>query len=404
MVECGVDIIEIERIKSAVERNESFLGRVFSKNEIKYFKAKGERFETLAGIYAAKEAFVKYKKTGIRGLELSEISVEHESLGAPFVVFRGERMAVSLSISHNKTHAVAVVCGEGGSLPKCEGMKKLIPVRKSDAHKGDCGRVFVVAGSEGMTGAAILAARGALRSGAGLVTVGTVASERQVVACGSAETMTVGLSEKNGMLSREGTEKIIEYAKKSDCVVFGPGLGRCEDIFLILERLLSEYEGKLVLDADGLFALSGNCDILKKRRCGVVLTPHPGEMSFLSGKPVDEIQKNRSAVAVEFAKRYDVTVLLKGKGTVVSGGTEAQGLYINSTGNCGMATGGMGDVLSGIIGAFLAQGMDTFDAAVLGAYIHGKAGDIGAMRLGTHGLLAGDVAELVPEAIRSEMD
>lgn len=404
MVECGVDIIEIERIKSAVEKNKGFLGRVFSKSEIEYFQAKGESFETLAGFFAAKEAFVKYKKTGVRGLELSEISVEHERLGAPFVVFRGKRAEVSLSISHNKTHAVAVVCGEESRLSGNEEMKRLIPVRKKDAHKGDCGRVFVVAGSAGMTGAAVLAARGALRSGAGLVTVGTVESERRVVACGSVEAMTVGLSEKDGMLSFDAIEKLVEYAGKADCVVFGPGLGRCEDVFFLLKKLLSEYEGKLVLDADGLFALSRDCDILRNRRCKVVVTPHPGEMSFLSGQSVCEIQKNRSAVATAFAERYGVTVLLKGEKTVVSDGTASGGLYINSTGNCAMATGGMGDVLSGVIGAFLAQGMTPFDAAVLGAYIHGKAGDIGLKKFGVHGLLAGDVAELVPEAIRTELE
>ena len=253
MMQCGIDIIEVSRIRDAVEKTNGFLERVFSKKEIEYFEASGRRYETLAGFFAAKEAFAKYKKTGIRGLELSEISVEHEKLGAPFVFFRGEKQTVSLSISHNKTQAVAVVCGCGETIETVgdKRMKALIPKRAEDANKGSCGRVFIVAGSEGMTGAAILAARGALRSGAGLVTVGTVASERPVVAVAVVEAMTLALDGTDGRLAMSSSEKICDFAKKSDCVVFGPGLGRNEHIHSILKELLTHYEGVLVIDADG---------------------------------------------------------------------------------------------------------------------------------------------------------
>lgn len=400
---CGVDIIEISRIRGAVERNSSFLSKVFSENEIEYFRANGERFESLAGFFAAKEAFVKYKKTGIRGLGLSEISVEHEGLGAPFVVFRGERQKVSLSISHGKTHAVAVVCGEDDlNLPVCEEARELIPKRAEDANKGECGRVLVVAGSEGMTGAACLAARGALRCGAGLVTVAVPRSERPIVASGVQEAMTVALDECDGMIVSSSMKKILEFAKRSQAVVFGPGLGRNGDMHHILRGILSEYEGTLIIDADGLNALSKNCDILRERKCSVVITPHPGEMSRLVKKTVEEIQNNREAVAAEFAAEYGVAVVLKGKNTVIAG--ESGELKINFTGNCGMATGGTGDVLSGAVAAFAAQGLKSFDGAVLGAYIHGKAGDIAAQKLGVHGMLAGDLAECLPLAIKSELE
>lgn len=406
MMNCGVDIIEIERIKQAVEKNSGFLKKVFSKHELQYFENNGRRFETLAGFFAAKEAFVKYKKTGIRGIELSDVSVEHEESGAPFVVVKGEKSNVSLSISHNKTQAIAVVCGSetDSDLLRNPEIRELIPKRSEYAHKGDCGRVFIVAGSEGMTGAAVLSAKGALRSGAGLVTVGTAASQRSIVACGVVEAMTVALDEEKGKIDSLATEKILEYSKKSDVVVFGPGLGQNEHMHELLKAILSEYEGTLVIDADGLNALAQDCDILRDRRCSVVITPHPGEMSRLVKKGIDEIQKNRETVVAEFALEYGVTVVLKGKDTIVAEGNGQRRMYVNSTGNCGMATGGTGDVLSGVVAAFVAQGLDVFDAAKLGTYIHGKAGDIAAQKYGIHGLMAGDVAEAVAFALADELN
>lgn len=402
MMNCGVDLIEIDRIKTAVEKTAGFTEKVFSQAEIEYFRKSGERYETLAGFYAAKEAFVKYKKIGIRGLGLSEISVEHECLGAPFIVFRGERQGVSLSISHNKTSAVAVVCGEEacGQRQNAE-MKKLIPKRSDNANKGSCGRLFIVAGSRGMTGAAYLAAKGALRSGAGLVNVGTAESERHIVACMVPEAMTVALEDRDGKITAGSMKTILEYANKADAVVFGPGLGQNGDMYSILKTLLMEYKGKLVIDADGLNALSKNCDILKDRTCDVVITPHPGEMSRLTGLSIEEIQKNRVAVATAFAEKYGITILLKGKETVIAEGSNK--VKINPTGNPGMATGGTGDVLSGVIAAFLGQGLDIFDGATLGAYIHGKAGDMVAEKFGIHGLIAGDVADYVAMAIADEL-
>ncbi|MBO5955535.1 MAG: NAD(P)H-hydrate dehydratase [Clostridia bacterium] len=402
MMNCGIDIIEISRIREAVEQSDSFMGKVFSEKEIEYFRANGQRFESLAGFFAAKEAFVKYKKTGIRGLGLSEISVEHEGLGAPYIVFRGRRQKVSLSISHGKTYAVEVVCGDSDHiLPVCEEMRKLIPERAEDANKGDCGRVLVIAGSQGMTGAACLAARGALRCGAGLVTVAVPRSERPIVAISVQEAMTVALDECDGMIIGSSMKKILQFAKRAQAVVFGPGLGINGEMHHILRGILSEYEGTLIIDADGLNALSKNCDILRERKCSVVITPHPGEMSRLVKKTVEEIQNNREVVAAEFAAKYGITVVLKGKNTVIAGGDE---IKINTSGNCGMATGGTGDVLSGVVAAFVAQGLKPFDAAALGAYIHGKAGDIATQKLGVHGMLAGDLAECLPLAIKSELE
>ncbi len=400
---CGVDIVEVSRIKRAVEKNDRFLERIFSENEIEYFRQNNCRFEILAGFFAAKEAFSKLQGCGIRIHELSKISVEHETEGAPFLLVNGERPGVSLSISHEKDYAVAVVCGEKiGRIAKSPEMQKLIPKRADDAHKGDCGRVFIVAGSAGMTGAAVLSAKGALRSGCGLVTVGTPTAERHIVASGIFEAMTQGLEAEDGVVCEKAMKKIFENSSRADAVVFGPGLGKGKDLHGILKGLISEYSGSLVIDADGLNALSKDCGILKEKKCRIVITPHPGEMARLVKMSTGKVQENRELVASRFAKEHGVCVVLKGKDTVVA--DELGNLKINKTGNCGMATGGTGDVLAGVVASFLAQGLSPFDGAVLGAYIHGKAGDIAAEKWGTHGLVAGDVADAVPLAIKSELE
>ncbi len=305
-------------------------------------------------------------------------------------------------------------------------MKNLIPRRGSDANKGTCGRVLIVAGSRGMTGAAALAARGALRSGAGLVTVGVPRSQRHIVASSVLEAMTLSLNEEHGRISMGALDKIINAAKKSDVVVFGPGLGLNDgELFVVLKNILADYSGKLIIDADGLNALCENINVLNNRKCQVLVTPHPGEMARLTGLSIDEIQKNRKKVALDFARKYGICVLLKGEGTVVvsediiacektnssiAGGPSSpqeegvEPVYVNTTGNCGMATGGTGDVLSGVIGSFAAQGLSLYDAARLGAYIHGKAGDMAAEKYGVHGLIAGDVADYVAFAIKEEYE
>lgn len=401
MINCGTDIVEIDRIKAAVLNTKGFLEKVFADCEIEYFQKNGERYEILAGFYAAKEAFSKYLKTGIRGFSLRDISVDHEPLGAPFIRFFGERQAVSLSISHNKTTAVAMVCGnrtDGFDRDTAKKMSGLLPKRKSDGNKGDFGRICVVAGSKGMTGAAVLSAYSALRTGSGLVTLLTADSERAVAAIYHPEIMTAGLPCENGIISADATGQIIEFANKSDAVVFGPGLGQSESIFQILQQLIKSYTKTLVIDADGLNALSKNPEILKSKNCSIILTPHPGEMSRLTGRTIEDIQCNRKDCAEQFAAEYDVTVVLKGEGTVVAALDKES--YINRTGNAGMATAGSGDVLSGVIAALAGQGLCAFDAAALGVYLHGLAGDIAADEKTVYGMVAGDITEKLPDAFK----
>lgn len=401
MINCGTDIVEIDRIEKAVKTTPGFLEKVFSGAELEYFREFGERFEILAGFFAAKEAFSKFLKTGVRGFELRDVSVKHENGGAPYIEFFGERQNVSLSISHNKTCAVAIVCGAAKSLycdELAQKMGGLLKPRRSDANKGDFGRITVIAGSRGMTGAAVLSAYSALRTGSGLVTLATAESEAAVAASYYAEIMTRGLAAENGIISDKAILRILELTKNANAVVFGPGLGQSDGIVQILESLLCGYTGKLLIDADGLNALKRNVEVLKKKTCEVILTPHPGEMSRLCGVSIPDIQNNRRGYAENFAKEYGVCLVLKGEKTVVA--MTGEETFVNPTGNPGMATAGTGDVLSGVIASLWGQGLKTFDAAALGVYIHGLAGDIAKEDKGSFGLVSGDVAEMLPYAIK----
>lgn len=417
---CGIDIIEIERIKSAFNKYKNFAGRIFTEDEIRRFAENGCRFEILAGMFAAKEAFSKYLGTGIGKTAFCDIEVCHNADGSPYIRLRGVKSDASVSISHCRKYAVAFVTGNGQSVspgnapaadnlhitrgaaqaPSCDvysrAMSRLIPMRLSSANKGSCGRVSIIAGSKGMTGAAALSALGALRSGAGLVTALTPSSEQPILAVKLTEAMTVPLPHENGVISAAAADTVLESIQNADAVVFGPGLGKDRGILPLLERIVTEFTKTLIIDADGINALSANIDILNRKKCSVILTPHPGEMSRLSGLSILEIQSARIKTAEDFADRFDVTVALKGEGTVVAarGGKTA----VNPSGNCGMATGGTGDVLSGVVAALAAQGCTPYDSAVLGVYLHGLAGDIAAAEKGVHGLIASDLCGALPAA------
>lgn len=394
----GIDVTKVSRIQSAAEKTDGFLKRVFTENEIAYFSKNKMKWESAAANFAAKEAFAKYLGTGIRDLSLLDIELFHDELGAPYLLFKGERVDADVSLTHDGGIAVAVVCGSGKrSRIHSDYIKSLIPKRADDAHKGQCGRVFILAGSKGMTGAAALSAAGALRSGAGLVTVGTAEEEQKVLAVKLTEAMTVGYASTLGSMRLSDKEKIKTAAEGADAFVIGPGLGRRSYTAELVLWLIENVNAPMVIDADGLNALSGNIDILKKRKRETILTPHEGEMALLCGKTAAEVKAERVKTAKEFSETFGVTLVLKGAGTVVCGGGE---VFINPTGNSGMATGGSGDVLSGIIGSFLAQGLSSYEAAALGAYVHGLAGDMAAEDKGKPGLIAGDIAENIPYAVK----
>ncbi len=400
MIRTGVDAVEIQRFEK-MEHLDAFVKRVFGKAERAYFDTKKTPYESIAAHFAAKEAFSKYMGCGMRGFGWRDIEVLHDELGKPYLKFLGKRVPADLSITHSNQLAVAVVTGdandmEGSNAEHIKEYRALLPKRKPDAHKGDCGKVFAVAGSNGMTGAAALTALSAYRTGCGLVTVGVPDSEQPVLATMITEAMTLPLPSVQGMLSTDAEEIILEKVRQADACILGPGLGNAPDLWKTIETVV-QLDTPMVLDADGLNGIKEHIDILKRANCELVLTPHMGEMARLCGLSVEEIEKNRETAAREFASRWGVTLLLKGKDTVIA--SPRGEVHINPTGNPGMATGGMGDVLSGIIGSLLAQGLNGYYGAVLGAFLHGLAGDIAAKELGEAGMIASDVLNRIPRAI-----
>ncbi len=275
----------------------------------------------------------------------------------------------------------------------------LVP-RSPLSHKGHYGHALIVAGSWGFVGAAMLAARGALRSGAGLVTVAIPESQAPPVLDSLPEAMILPLPETSrGAAGRQSVETILSNLPGKKAVAIGPGLSRNPETSQMVRDLIRQVRLPLVLDADGLNALVGQTSSLLENKSEVVITPHPGELGRLLGITAAEVQENRIEFAQEYAKKFGVLVALKGAQTVVA--TPSGTIHINPTGNAGMATGGMGDVLTGMIVAFLAQGYSTHSSTLLGVFLHGLAGDLVAEERGPWGLLASEVADRVPAAIRS---
>lgn len=274
----------------------------------------------------------------------------------------------------------------------------MIPKRVRNSNKGDYGRVLLVTGSTGMTGSGRLASMAALRSGAGLVYTGVPKSLAPVYSSALTEPIILPLEDNgSGYLSGECTEQILMQLKRMNVAAIGPGLTASTDITGIVKRIVRESTIPLVLDADALNALADSTSVLKGLGIQTVLTPHPGEMARLTGLSIRNIQADRIGTAKSFALEYKVIVVLKGSRTVIA--LPDGRVFVNSTGNSGMATAGMGDVLTGVIAGLIAQGADAGDAAIAGVFLHGLAGDLAAGRLGMPGLLAGDVVDSLPHAI-----
>ncbi len=275
-----------------------------------------------------------------------------------------------------------------------------LPPRPTEGHKGTFGRVLIVAGSVGMTGAAALAGRSALRAGAGLVRVATSRSALPVVTAIEPCYTTLPLAEDNdGRVSAKALSTILDAAQDNDVVAIGPGMGQSPGLRSILDALIQQEGLRLLIDGDGLNNLGKIAGWPSRRKARIVLTPHPGEMRRLwSGLFREEIPSDRQATAARAAQTAGAVVALKGAGTVV---TDGDRLYVNTTGNPGMATAGSGDVLTGVIAALMGQGLSDLDATILGVYLHGLAGDIAATRLGQISLMATDIAEALPQAFQT---
>lgn len=277
-----------------------------------------------------------------------------------------------------------------------------LPRRSPDAHKGTYGHVLVVAGSPGYSGAATLTATAALRGGAGLVTAAVPETIHDIMEIKLTEAMTRPLPVVDGHLTPDAVPEVLRLAGKATAVALGPGLALASETVSFVRRFVPRCPIPLVIDADGLNALVGQTDIIKECKVPVVLTPHPGEMARLLGMATNQVQGDRLGTARRLAQTTGAVVVLKGARSVTA---DPRGrLWINTTGNPGMATGGSGDVLTGVIAALMAQGLEAEHAAWLGVYLHGLAGDLGTGRLGEVSLTAGDVLHYLPEAWRQAAD
>ena len=282
-----------------------------------------------------------------------------------------------------------------------EWVRLLLPPRRRSAHKGDFGQVLIIAGSVGMTGAACLCAEAALRAGAGLVRVGCPESLNDILEAKLTEAMTFPLPETyERTLDTRALALILELAEAASVVAIGPGLSRHPDTVLLVQRLVGRMDKPMVIDADALNALAETPTLLESDHAPVVLTPHPGEMGRLLGVSAGEVQANRAHFAQMAANRFRSAIILKGGYTLVA--EPGRPLTINPTGNPGMASGGTGDVLTGVVAGLIAQGLLPFEAACVGAYVHGVAGDLGAARVGEVSLVAGDLLAALPEALAGQ--
>ena len=269
----------------------------------------------------------------------------------------------------------------------------ILPDRAEVAHKGDFGRILLLCGSRGYTGAAWFAAMGALRSGAGLVYLGVPESIYEIEAVKLNEPIVFPLADQDGKLSVDAAETIAAILPNMDAVLIGPGLGISQGTSEIVKYVLQNFQGPVVLDADGINVLPKHMNILRERQSPTILTPHPGEFSRI----FDEDFLDRQNAAMKFSRENHCILVLKGHNTVITDGKDC---YINPTGNPGMAVGGSGDVLAGIIVSFLGQGITPLLAAACGAYLHGAAGDLCVKEIGQYGMLPSDLVEVLPRLLK----
>lgn len=309
----------------------------------------------------------------------------------PGVDFAGELFVADISIPRT----VMEKQGTNKFLLTSEMVSTWLPKRRPESHKGTFGRVAVIGGAEGMTGAAALASMAALRAGAGLVTLGVPGSLHGLLEVKLTEVMTRPLPETdNKSISPDAMDEVKSLVEWSDVVALGPGISTEPATQDLVRDLVTGLAKPAVIDADGLNALAGHTELIEKCQAPLVLTPHPGEMARLLGIKTAEVQDNRVEVVTEAARKWGAIVVLKGARTLIAAPDGS--LYINPSGNPGMATGGSGDVLTGVIAGLMAQGLSPLNAAAAGAFFHGLAADHAALSKGETGLVAGDILEALP--------
>ncbi len=277
-------------------------------------------------------------------------------------------------------------------------VKDVVRKRKRETHKGDYGRLLIVGGSEGMTGAPCMSAMAALRCGCGLVTVACPGELNPIFEIKLTEAMTLPVTSESGNFGESAWIEIKDAVNSSDCVLIGPGMAVNSNTKCLMENIIKNSQTPLVIDAGGLGAISHNTYILKEASCPVIITPHVGEFSRLSKDCIEDILKDRHKKALEFSKEYGCTVILKSHETVVA--TPKGDIFTNTLGNPGMATGGSGDVLAGAVASFCSAGTSPVSASLAGVFFHSAAGDMAALKYGEYSLIATDIINCLAYAVK----
>lgn len=372
----GVDILEISKIRKLM-KNEKFLNRFFSDAEISYIESSAKADETCAGIFAAKEAIIKALNGNLVGLQYKDISIERKN-DVPFAYVNGINFFVS--ISHDADYAISVASTDENTYKiNIDDEFKIFKKRNEFTHKGDYGKLAIFAGSLSMTGAPYFVSFAAMRTGCGLSYLYIDKDIQDILSVKLSETII-------------RTNDNYDLADM-DAVLFGPAWSFFDDRDKIYKDIIASNK-KLVIDADGLHYLKKYADKLAYR---AVITPHFAELARLLDVDIEKIIEDAKKYARIASDKYEVVVVLKGHNTIVM---DKDIEYINNTGNPGMATAGSGDVLSGIIASLIAQGFKVFDAAKFGVYLHGLAGDFAKEKYTEYSLIASDIIEFIPKAIK----
>lgn len=379
----GVDIVKISRIEKIYEKyEEKFLQKIFNDSEIEILKNKNFRIQSIAGFYATKEAVSKALGTGIGQTAFKDIEIFYKG-AVPYAKAKG--YIYNVSISHDGGMAIAFATKAHKYIS--EDMVYLFPKRDANSNKSTVGKVALIGGNVGVTGSICLSSKACLKTGSGLV-------------------YTIVPKDITDIVSIKLTEPIIKTREKVgedflstvDAIGIGPGMGTDELSRKYFEEVM-KLDKPILVDADGLTNLSKNLNLLlTRKKYTTVLTPHSGEFSRLTGISVEEIERNREKYSKKFAEKYGIILILKGRRSIITDGNR---IHINESGNPGMATAGSGDVLTGIISSLLGRKMDVFDAAKLGVYIHGLAGDFARDKLTEECLIASDIINALPTVFKS---
>ncbi len=407
----GTDLIEIARIRKSLE-NPRFGKRVFGETEAARLAERGFSAESAAAAFCAKEAFSKAVGIGLGAFDLREVQLLHDkATGKPELCLSGAALRLagdsrfSVSVTHTAEYASAVVVREGKNaapMPESEGLaflRSVLKPRAAESNKGDYGRLLCVCGSEGMAGAASMSVGAALRCGAGLVEAALPKSIYPVVASRLAEPVFTLLHPlPDGSASPEDLRALSQAVKRASAVLVGCGLGKSAAACAEVKQILREAAVPVVLDADGINLAAEHIDVLRECGAPLILTPHPGEMARLLGTTPHAVQAEREETARRFAAEHGVILVLKGAGTLVAAPDGR--LYQNTTGNPGMAKGGSGDVLAGMVASFAAQGAELWSASAAAVYLHGLAGDRCAAKYSQCAMLPTELVGMLPEIFR----